>query len=804
MAKVSASYDSIVLGVSQQVPDKRRSGQHWSQDNMLSDPVRGLRRRPGTKRLSESVITGDLTDIATNFRNFDVQSDGRQLSLLTRRPHAVGTSSPVFAIQRGAYGTLTDAANIPVNITSAASVFLNDGINSAVAVGDYLLFAHTHNVGVVRTPQYTTTTNQRRVAISVKVGTYGRKYTIKIKRVAGVDVTVNYTAPNLYKADGTIDSSAAVAVQPNNIATKLRDALIGNSEFNANYTSVLRGSTILITPADALEYANAGDGGDNTQITATWRIVQDPADLPPTAEVGHIVQIKPRDGAEVYYLRAEADDGEPEKVVWREYTSEEVEVVEPFCIGYVYADKMYIGANPADLQTALNTAGASVEVPVLPKREVGDDDSMPAPHFVGREITDLVVFQERLLVCSGPVVTASRVASFFNFWRTTVLTYPDDDAVEMYASGSEADVIRANVIFDRSLVFFGDKQQYAISGKVPLTGATATIMQSSAHSDAATCRPVARGDLLFFLKAGRHYASMYQIAVGNVEDTSNSSEVSRQLNDYVLGTARELVGLSLPEMLLIRTTTENTIYTFTYIDDAGGQRLLDAWARWTFSDGCGKLCGMSTYSDALRPLFVRQRGAVLLLVVDELDLNDTSNAIPHLDSWHYEGAYPTATDEWCAFTGLAAADARWFGRKDSDTAALKLEFSNDPELILGYQQYGVVRLTSPYVTDPQGAAVKGGVLTVTHVTIDLSDSGAMSVTTELPWGEQPGLEWTGRIIGQPDNLVGYRTLRDDSQPVLVGQDARQYVLRVDAVDWRPLTITGVSWVGQYFKRARSI
>jgi len=45
MAKVSGSYASVVRGVSEQVPQDRRPGQHFEQVNMISDPVRGLARR---------------------------------------------------------------------------------------------------------------------------------------------------------------------------------------------------------------------------------------------------------------------------------------------------------------------------------------------------------------------------------------------------------------------------------------------------------------------------------------------------------------------------------------------------------------------------------------------------------------------------------------------------------------------------------------------------------------------------------------------------------------------------------------
>ena len=805
MATVSASYDAVVLGVSQQVPSKRLSGQHWAQDDFVSDPVRGLRRRPGARRVAEAVVNGGLADISTNFRNFDLLADDRYVSMLCRRPGRTGSAQAVFAFQRGPYAGTPDGTMIAVNTDTTTNTLLAGGVNAVVAVGDYFVFAHTSPVGSSKTEHYDTATNKRRAVFSVKAGTYSRTYTVRFRRTGGPAVSVSYTVPNLYQADGAIGPTSAAAAQPAAIAEQLRLLLVAHADA-ANFTVTRRGSSLLVRSTSTdLDYAEAADGGDNTQFTATWRVVQDPAALPPTAEAGHVVQVRPTTQDITYYLRAEADSAEPEKVVWREYTAATVALVNPFCIGRIYNNTLYIRSSPAVLQGALDGAGAGLTVPTIAERRVGDDDSMPAPHFVGREITELRVYQERLLVCSGPVVNASQISDFFNFWRTTVLTYPDDDSVEMYATGSEADTIRSSVVFDRSVVFFGDQQQYAISGKVPLTGSTATIMQSSAHRDASAVRPVALGDLLFFIKSGRAYGTAYQIAVGNVEDTSNSTEISRQLHDYLQGQSVEAAGISMPETLLIRTSTPNTLYTFAYMDGPDRGRLFDSWSRWTFDAGCGQLAGVSMWKDSPRVYFVRSQGGTLRLSVNEIDLTDTSDTLPHLDSWYYHGTFAVSGDEHCAFAGDAAPERRWFGREDADVAALNAEFGTEPEhLVLGYPVGGLVRLTSPQVMSQDGKPTANGRLVVTAVVLDLANSGGMLATTELDWGNQPGLSWNGRILGQPGNLVARRTLRDDSPSVFIGQDATNYVLRIQAVDWRPLTITGVHWKGQYFKRTRSV
>mgnify|MGYP001581351820 FL=1 len=49
MSYIESAHKNLLMGVSQQAPQDRVPGQLTTQINMLSDPVTGLRRRPGTE-----------------------------------------------------------------------------------------------------------------------------------------------------------------------------------------------------------------------------------------------------------------------------------------------------------------------------------------------------------------------------------------------------------------------------------------------------------------------------------------------------------------------------------------------------------------------------------------------------------------------------------------------------------------------------------------------------------------------------------------------------------------------------------
>lgn len=815
MAKVNGAYDSLVRGVSQQVREKRLSGQHEAQDNMISDPVEGLRRRPGSIQLLEANLAGtiaDLDDFSTNFVGRDLQLDDREITLATRRPRTSGPSLPLVAFRRGADGIGGDGAAFAPSYTAAAQALLDDGINSVVAVGRYVVIAHNKTVGSTTTDLYGSDLNRRRSVVSIKNVTYSREYRIRVKAVGFAEVTVMYATPNIYAPGGGVDPAAAEAAQPFRVAQQLGNLLAANSAFTARFVvGVQDGSVLIIANSGVtIEYLTATDGGDGSGIAAVWQEVENPALLPAAGIIGHVIKVVPAAG-ESYYLRAQADQANNGRVVWRESTSAAITPVSPFCIGVILGNTFYVGANPADLQAALPGGMGDPVVPTLASRVAGDDESAPAPHFIGRVITCLALFQDRLLCCSGPVVTASQISGYFNFFRSTVLTYPDDDAVEVYATGAEDDVIRSAVIFDRSLVLFGDKFQYATSGKIPLTGATATLMQSSAHKDAARVPPLALGDLLFFVKSTVGVTTAYQINVGQVEDTSNAFEISQQLSNYLDGEVREVVGIDTSSTIVVRTTEPRKLYVFKFLDTLGGERLLDSWSRWTFHEGCGEVVAISTWKDSLRVLFASESSLpaeppAVRLVWSRIDIENPDTTRPHLDSSqdYLPGEPINLNGQSAVYTGAAAPSRRWHGRDDGRADLLWEEFGEDPNTVLGYQFPSAVTLTSPYMRDRQDRPILAGDLTVSYLNVGVSDAGACKIDVSSPYGSFTAEEWHGRVLMSPSITTPEISLQTTSILAPVELETRDYAATISAVKWLPLTVTSVEWVGQYFNRIRRV
>jgi hypothetical protein len=206
--------------------------------------------------------------------------------------------------------------------------------------------------------------------------------------------------------------------------------------------------------------------------------------------VGKVVKVRGKNAKESFYLKATAKDltvtsGYTE-VIWVEGAGTEFNVTSGLIYGQAIGSNFYI-ASSATLLDVLTSETA----PDYTASEAGDTDTNPLPYFIGRKITMLGVFQDRLIVGCGGVIRASKTAEYLNFFRSTVLSLPADDAVEFLSQGNADDELRHSMLYDQNLIIFGLKRQYLINGKQPLTPTNANMVPMSNHAEAAELPPLA-------------------------------------------------------------------------------------------------------------------------------------------------------------------------------------------------------------------------------------------------------------------------------------------------------------------------
>lgn len=871
MGKVSGSYPSVILGVSQQVPQDRRPGQHFDQVNMISDPVRGLCRRPGSINMDEFPLTTPVTNVAavandtSQYRTFDFTVGQEEYAMMYRTlPRGVSNVAPFFVFNK------TTGAFIPSNISDPTgnlmATMAMSGISAAVNIGRFVFMAA--NGFVVQgdtTPRWSAFDNASRGVVWIRGGSFSRTYRLQIAAtVDGAPFTfeAEYSTPSA-SYPGILDTSdipagddyqrlvndrtnayntavnqwigtSAAAIQPAAIAQGLIDNL--NANYPAQYGAFWRlGSTIVIgfntiPGGSTILDIMVNDGGDGTLMKGVGQTVASVDDLPPVHHHGKVVRIQPRDSSkEVFYMEAIgknplAGHGE---VTWREGIGEDFMPAQSEVLIYatVHNGTFYVAPSGPHLAAATGTP-----VPSYVPRKVGDGVGAPFPTFIGRAINYLGLFQDRLVVGSGAVLFFSRPGDYLNWFRKSVLTVVDSDPVEIYALGSEDDVITASVTFDRNLMLFGRKNQYVINGKQPLTPSTASAVAVSAYEEAVNAYPIASGNYGFYAKKHGGATTLHQVQTGLVVDAPESTEISRQLDTYLEGSPIQIAAMTSPNNIFLRTSNRYAVYVYTYMDnEAQGQRLFDSWSKWSWDPVLGHCIGMSVYNQELMVFTLRRRqndagsSEQWFVAADSfsLDTRDTSRpfldsarlwtqvSVPGLARWLNPDALSVGQREslFSAYGDTIPSPSRALmaGSKLDYTAELMAQYPTVPANTLwvgaGFPAY--VEPTNPYPRDSNDRAIVNGRLTLVKYNVSVTNTGGMEALVASFGKEYERARlFNGRIVGRDTNLVGRVPIVSEAVSVPVGRETREFKYRLAAVSWLPLTITAIEWTGQHFYNQR--
>lgn len=866
MARVGGSYESVVRGVSEQAPQDRRSGQVWEQVNMISDPVRGLTRRHGSQYMAGQWLTGQHGEYARDqsaalFQNMSYYCGGRELELIYTKEKVKAITPGIGHIH-----CYDKTQNKFLTVEGEGQVYntmAENGVASVVNIGRFLFIASKGFTGI-----WTTQTDiepegaSKRGTVWVRNGDYSRSYRMTVKLTNGQQHVVEYKTDNSaypgrldtsgvpvpelnsdlegdkltqelarfnramaeynkqvadvtnrYNSDVTnwVGTSTA-SIQPENIAQKLAERLSsitgGNVARAGNYVFWNENAGIMSVSVD--------DGGDDTYLRSCVYQVDSPEKLTPNHWPGKVIKIaaKKQTNKDAYYVKAfpksPGVDGFQE-VTWKEAAGQVTIPQSLFAIAYAYGDKLFIGSTPE----GLNRICPEARCPAIKPSTVGDSISVPLPNFFGKQIDYLGVFQDRLLIGNGATVFASRPGDYFNWFRASVLLVEDNDPVEMFALGSEDDTIYWDTSFDRNHVLFGRKYQYVIPGRTLMSPKNPSIQVLSANEDAIEARPMNSGNFVFFAKDTSKKGSLHQIQLGATSDSSESYECSQQLDKYMKGKPCQLLCTTAPFNVVVRSRNyPNGIYLYTYLDSMqGNERLFDSWSRWEWDYSLGASCGMASWKGDMLVFTLRTNQTGTWLICDKFTFDTEISDVPYLDSWRYYNE-SESIPLWWNYGTFIENTALAYNKFHPQYLLGSLKSQADDNMpgwradatyiIQGICFDAYVTPTSPYLRDQNDKAIINGRLTVSNLSVAVSDTGGMGADLVTADRSRSVAKFDGRILTRKHNQVGRAPVVDTTIVVPIYKEIREYKVMLKATTWLPLTITGMEWLGQWFSNVKRV
>lgn len=847
MAKYTGSYESLIRGVSEQVPQDRYVGQHWAMDNMVADPVRGLARRLGSEMISEKAATGVAWDVnstydVTRYKEYTFFIGGVEYCLMyrpnTKQP---GSTAKGFICLNKDTGVILDVV-VPASEVTFINALLDQGISALTNVGKYICLAPSVNVSTWTQSDEVDTFKQW-AAIWIKQGSYSRTYSAGIVMGTSGVWRATYTTPASYYP-GVLDTSgvpssatdyvkqvndlvyayqsavnqwigtAARAIQPEQIALNLA---VNLNTVSGMGLCIQRGSHIL-TGTAGMTNILIDDGGDGTYAKAIGQEVESVNDLSPIHVTGKVVRIRPRQGTQdgIYYVKASSRDGSSgfdfKEVTWTETAGVKVTPNFAFMTAQIIGNTFYLASGPGPL--AVLTGDANPNNYAV--SSAGDLDTSPLPGFFGKRIDHMTTFQDRLMIVAGSTVFLSRSGDYFNWFRQSALTVLDDDPVEVYALGSDGDTVTDSVMLDRSLILFGKQQQYAMDGRSALTPRTAYIAVQSAHEDTTTCPPVVSGNFIFFTQQRNSRLTVQQMQTGDYADSFRAFDITTQLDGYISGTPRQIVAQTSPSTLAIRTAENNTgFYMFHYLDSSDQtERLYDSWSRWYSDPALGVLCGITGHSGNIMAVWLRPNadGTSTTYVVDQYYREANYARRPYLDSSRpYTNTTGTVRPGWAgqtvsaiAYNANAANSLSLVGDTLANYAPVVALGGGNANLIMGVLYDSYVEPTAPYVRDSKDKAILDGRLTLSGMKITVAQTSAMRAYLRNNTEDAPGLlitDWIYRDAGTW-TLNTQHVAMSATIPVHILREIREFRLRLAARNWLPFTLSSIEWSGQFFTQRR--
>jgi|TARA_R100000479_G_scaffold79023_1_gene38335 hypothetical protein len=486
---------------------------------------------------------------------------------------------------------LTTATN---NLTAARTAYDNAQTAEATALtnlqaeinacdietipeGDYLRDADPEDLEFLTINDFTFVLNKARTVawtdqttdaavneafVTINVVAYNASYTVTVNGTA-----VTHNTPSHVDTDDPTQNDA------NSIATALRNA-INNLD---NITATVVGPGIYIESTQALRIEASG-GSQEDAIVVFQDTISNVSKLPDQCHNGYFVRV-------VNNVDITEDDLFLEFQTSGELANGNAVVNGPGVWVETTARAINFELDPDTLphQLVRQENGSFQFGPVdWNDRLVGDDDSNPAPSFIGRTITNMVFYRNRFGFLSGDSVVMSRAGDFFNFFASSGVQAVDDDPIDISASSTRPAVLQYARSSSAGLVLFGERDQFVLStdGDV-LSPTTAKINTLSSFECDDEVEAVSLGTSIAFVAKTPLFTRVFEIADISTERAPTMAQTSVIVPELIPEDVDSFIASSTQSLLSLGTVGENRLFQFRFLPQEEGR--VSTWYTWTLT-----------------------------------------------------------------------------------------------------------------------------------------------------------------------------------------------------------------------------
>ncbi|QDH83867.1 putative tail fiber protein [Achromobacter phage vB_AxyP_19-32_Axy09] len=794
MAAFEASYPALLQGVSQQIARERLPGQVTGQDNMLSDTVTGLRRRPGVKLeyadqfadAGAQGVRGMFTDIGG--KRYHVLHSGRQFRLLNEDFTPVAAQPYVFDTT-GYFPEGTVAEDLRTTVVGDKLFVLNRKVKPVTVLTSEAAVRFSGGSGY----------------FTVLAGQYSKTYSVTVAfKWEGTTnpttyITATYTTPT-----GANAGDAAVSTV-DYIAETLAQRLRTQAPTMTFISTT--GTTIAVRNTATTETVTVTTtSGDNYINTSGARVVPTTGRLAPRLpdQMNGFVMGVGNTRSKDYFMWSAKDQQ------WLESAAAQADVVTAF-------RKM-----PVHLEPNVADGKWYVRNPDYEGMLAGDLYTNPPPDFDTQGITGIGTFQGRLVLLSGPYVAMSDSRVPRRFCRTTVTTLLDSDPIYVASSANSSAAYDWCVPFQKDLLLFSSAYQALVpAGNQAITPRTATVLLTSTYAADTRASPVAIGrTLMYSAPRSANYFGMKEMLPSPYTDSQyTSNDSTPHLPKYMPGRCRFAASSNTSNIVVFGASgDEYSLIVHEYLW-SGEEKLQQAWHRWTF-----KYPVSHAYFAADKLVLVFARGATVALgTLDvragmlagqdrppfvDLYRPGTIQANGRLDLdndlWNFDTENMAKNLTVCIAQGEERA-GDMVGIVSRHTNYVMCEPSHaGAKVMMGLNFLSSITPTQPMVKDENGVKISSNKLTLLRMLLSMRNSSEFVVTVRDAQSEADFIGAQGAVYWASHDLaLGRPRVAEESLLVVpMRTEADSTLFRMSTDGTGEMNLAGLEYVCRFNQRIR--
>lgn len=533
---------------------------------------------------------------------------------------------------------------------------------------------------------------------------------------------------------------------------------------------------------------------------------QEFADLPTNASVGQIFEVVGDDSNafDNFYVKALSAD-----------TYEET--VRP---GIQY--QMNAATLPHSIvpNSSSNPTAFTLQPNTFGERTAGDTSSSPNPSFIGKQISNIFFYKNRLGFLADENVVMSAAGDFFRFFPETVTTILADAPIDVSVSHTKVALLRHAISFNDSLTLFSDSTQFTIDNRGNLTPQTISIIPSTEFENDSSVAPVGAGNFLYFISKKGDYSSVREYYIQSDTVITDALEVTAHVPKYIPKNVVKMSASSNEDILVCLSSESRTkLYVYKWYSD-GKQKLQSSWSTWELASG-SSILDIQIIENTLYMVVNRSDGVYLESIdLQYLDDSGLGFNVRADRKFTQTGSYDSATDTttWTLpyqYTGtvIAVKSGSWPTRKGVDitttrptntTVAATGDYSTHP-VILGIPYTMTYEFSEQHVREKDGKqSVQSGRLQLRTMRLNYEDTGFFRITVTPEARQTYEYEFAGVVLNQASSTIEDVILSDGTFRFPVQSKNDRVAIKIVSDSYLPVAVQNAEWEGFYNIRSQRI